>query len=173
MGAGKILSIISGVLLLAATFLLDLGTSVADNYVYGVGIVNIAELFGAGGDTIVSNLGAADWVKYIIAIGVILFIASGVFLLIGAKSRVFSILGSLLPILLGLSLLLIAVDVDVGFFNDVSTVASEALLTDTAIVAGTLPYYLEISTIGTLAGLIILVAGVLGLVSGILSREDF
>lgn len=92
--AGKILALIGGLLTFIGTFAFSLFTittpSVFVNYGVG-GIQNLIELFGLG-------VSGWSWQLWVYVIGYMLFLLSFILQLIGTKSRIAALFGTLLPL---------------------------------------------------------------------------
>lgn len=159
MGAGKILCILGGIISLVATLFFSFFTTPSIGY--GIGLfLKFATIFTSG-----NILDIVFVILY--AIGVI----SGLFILIGAKSRALAILGSIFALLLGILLLLIT-----GFGIALSAEINLSMLFFVAdpIVDGILPFDLPLGLGSMSLGTVLLVGGgVLGLIGGIMGRSDF
>ncbi|KKK95162.1 hypothetical protein LCGC14_2675580 [marine sediment metagenome] len=165
MGAGKIFCILGGILALVASlffsfysFELIPGTT---EYGFGIGLfINFGAIF--------ENADILAIVLYILyAVGVI----SGLFILIGAKSRVIAIIGSIFALLLGILLLIrFGLEINLGF--DISS--SLLFFWGTPIIDGIIPFDLPLG-LGTMSlGTVLLVGGgVLGFIGGIIGTSDF
>ena len=165
MGAGKIFCILGGILALVASlffsfysFELIPGTT---EYGFGIGLfINFGAIF--------ENADILAIVLYILyAVGVI----SGLFILIGAKSRVIAIIGSTFALLLGILLLIrFGLEINLGF--DISS--SLLFFWGTPIIDGIIPFDLPLG-LGTMSlGTVLLVGGgVLGFIGGIIGTSDF
>jgi len=87
MAAGKILSLLAGILTIVATFVLSWVSIPGPVYAYGIGIVkNLPAMF-TNADALGLLLGIPGFAIYIIAGILIVFLLSGIFQLIGIKSR--------------------------------------------------------------------------------------
>ena len=166
MAAGKILSLLAGILTIIATFMLSwVSVSVPPTYyAYGIGIVkNLPAMF-TNADALGVLLGIPGFVFYIIAGILIVFLLSGIFQLIGIKSRALAIIGSIFVLLIGiltfLGVLNIVINIDwvVYIFGD-----------PVPIIDGIIPFDLVLGPASL--GLYVLIAGgVLGLISGFMGR---
>ena len=108
MAAGKILSLLAGILTIVATFMLSwVSVSVPPTYyAYGIGIVkNLPAMF-TNADALGVTLGIPGFAIYIVAGILIVFLLSGIFQLIGIKSRALAIIGSIFVLLIGITTLL-------------------------------------------------------------------
>ncbi|TXT61233.1 MAG: conserved membrane protein of unknown function [Promethearchaeota archaeon] len=170
---GKILTAVGGILVIVATFLLTWITDGGTIY-YGLNFVmNLMGMFTDAG-TWASNLGFSgmSFMAYIFAILYILFILSGIFLLIGIKVRALSIIGAIMPLVLGVFLLLFYT------FGITLGPVGEDLFSPFGgsfqIVSGILPFGLTLDFLNLdLGALILLVGGVLGIVSGGFERLSY
>ena len=173
LGAGKILVLVGALLTLVSTFFFSFFETISfpgvfflyGEYGYGIGfLINIPSIFseGAGWAT---NFGTDVMVVYIVAIVFIVFLLSGILQLIGLKSRVVAIIGSILPIVVGM-LILLSSNGTLGFGTYLTLFASDA------VAEGILPFnpvlgFVSLGTYTLLAG------GVLGFIGGILGTKDF
>jgi len=166
MAAGKILSLLAGILTIVATFMLS-WVSVAGTptyYAYGIGIVkNLPAMF-TNADTLGGLLGIPGFAIYIIAGILIAFLLSGIFQLIGIKSRALAIIGSIFVLLIGILTLLgvlsIVINIDwvIYIFGD-----------SVPIIDGIIPFDLVLGPASL--GLYVLIAGgALGLIAGFMKR---
>lgn len=172
MGKGTVLNIISGIIVLAATFLLTWFT-VGPAGASGIGLIkNISDYF-VNADTIAALWGVPSFVLYIVGGVYILFLASGVIMLLGIKSRVAAIIGSLLPIGMAVAILFGSLDMPADIINYVGV-----FLDTEGIIPGIIPYTLELGPSGVvslatvaLGTYVLLVGGALGFVSAFLERD--
>ena len=167
MAAGKILSLLAGILTIVATFMLS-WVSVAvppTYYAYGIGIVkNLPAMF-TNADALGLLLGIPGFAIYIIAGMLIVFLLSGIFQLIGMKSRVLGLIGSIFVLVIGILVFL-------GIFNIVINIdwITNIFGDSVPIIDGIIPFD---SPLGPASlGLYVLIAGgALGLVAGIMGPE--
>ncbi len=172
MGKGTVLNIISAIIVLAATFLLTWFT-VGPAGASGIGLIkNISDYF-VNADTIAALWGVPSFVLYIVGGVYILFLASGVIMLLGIKSRVAAIIGSLLPIGMAVAILFGSLDMPADIINYVGV-----FLDTEGIIPGIIPYTLELGPSGVvslatvaLGTYVLLVGGALGFVSAFLERD--
>ena len=149
MKKSKILYIIGGLATLLATFLFSFHTYFPGVYFYGIGfIMNIPSLFTLGG---VLNI--------IMVIVFIIFLLSGIFILIGLKNRVFAIIGSIFTLVVGTYFVLV-------FYIGIPFTQFTFMFLDLGIIEGILPLDISIGII-SIGPIILLAGGVLGLISGI------
>ncbi|MHA2288469.1 MAG: hypothetical protein ACXABG_06755 [Promethearchaeota archaeon] len=172
MEKGPILSLISGIIVILATFFLTWFTVGAAD-ASGIGLIkNMSDLF-VNAAVIAGSWGVETFVIYIVGGVYILFLASGILILIGVKSRVLVIIGSLMPILMAVAILFGSLDMPadimiyVGVFLDID-----------GIIPGIIPYTLELGPSGTvslatvaLGTYVMLGGGVLGFISAFLERD--
>ncbi|MFW9864790.1 MAG: hypothetical protein ACFFEN_01700 [Candidatus Thorarchaeota archaeon] len=170
MSVGKKLSILSGILTIIATYLfswyaINTGTTY---YASGLGIIfNFPAMF-TEAPSLGTTLGIPSFAVYIVAIYFILFLAAGLFQILGTKKRGFVLFGTLLVLGMGILIFL-------GSFNVVDkTVWIENLLgTNTPLVEGYIPWaILGLNTFDI--GLYILyAAGIIGIIATIYGPGPF
>lgn len=167
MAAGKILSLLAGILTIVSTFMLS-WVSVAvppTYYAYGIGIVkNLPAMF-TNADALGVLLGIPGFAIYIIAGMLIVFLLSGIFQLIGMKSRVLGLIGSIFVLVIGILVFL-------GIFNIVINIdwITNIFGDSVPIIDGIIPFDLVLGPASL--GLYVLIAGgALGLVAGIMGPE--
>ncbi|KKK84395.1 hypothetical protein LCGC14_2783770 [marine sediment metagenome] len=163
MGAGKILILIGALLTLVSTFFLTFATGLS-----GIGFLfNIPEIISQGTTfPIWVLIIGSEMVLYILTIVYIVFILSGILQLVGLASRVVAIIGSILPIVVGVLIILISLDVlDYGQYT--------ILFAHTDIVTDIVPLDIPLGDLGSLGAFTLLGGGVLGLVGGILGTKDY
>ena len=110
---------------------------------------------------------------YIVGGCYILFLASGIIILFGSKSRVAAIIGSLMPILMSVAIIFGSMDMPADIIIYVGV-----FLDTEGIIPGIIPYTLELGPSGavslatvSLGTYVLLVGGVLGFVSAFLERD--
>ncbi|MFX1572604.1 MAG: hypothetical protein ACFFB0_07640 [Promethearchaeota archaeon] len=170
MGAGKVLCILGGIISIVSTFILswislDIGGT--DYFAYGIGVVkNLMNMF-TDAETLGTTLGIPGFAIYIIAVILIIFLISGIFQIIGVKSRAMAIIGSIFVILVGVLIFL-------GAFNVVDAPAwVENIFGDSEpLVEGIIPFDLPLGPV-SLGTYILLAGGVLGLIGGIIGPESY
>ena len=166
MGAGKILVLIGALLTLVSTFFLTFGATIIPGvFASGLGFVfNIPLIFSdAAGFALL--MGVEVMVVYILVIVYIVFLISGILQLVGLASRVVAIIGSILPIVMGVLILLI-------YLGVLNMSQYTVLFWWTPIVDGILPFDLPLGAV-SLGTYTLLAGGVLGLIGGILGTKDF
>jgi len=152
-GASKIYFLIGGLVTLLATFLFSFHTYFPGVDIYGIGfLMNIPALFTSG-----------DILVIIMTIVFIIFLLSGIFILLGVKSRVVAIIGSLFAI--GVSGYFIFV-----FYIGMLDPQFAFMFLDLAIIEGILPLNIPIGSI-SIGPILLLAGGVLGLIGGIKSSD--
>jgi len=162
MGIGKIFIILGALLTLVSTFFLSFFAVVGDYYGSGIGFAfNIPDIMADPG----SYVSGEDMVVYIVAIVFIVFLVSGVIQLIGIASRAFAIIGSIIVLGVGVTILLAILDV----FPDITPYAS--LLVGEAIAPGVWPFDVALGD-ASLGVYTLLAGGALGLIGGILGTSD-
>ena len=167
MAAGKILSLLAGILTIVATFALSwVPEAITPGYyVYGIGIVkNLPGMF-TNADALGLILGIPGFAIYIIAGILIVFLISGIFQIIGWKSRALAIIGSIFVLLIGILTLLGVLNVVINLLW-VENIFGDIV----PLVAGIIPFDLALGPASL--GLYVLIAGgALGLVSGFMGRD--
>jgi hypothetical protein len=170
MEKGSILSLISGIIVILATFLLTWFTAIGGD-ASGIGLIkNLSDYF-INADTHAAAWGVETFVIYIVAACYILFLASGVLLLIGVKSRVVAIIGAIMPIGMAMAILFGSLDMPA----DIITYVGVFLDTE-GIIPGIIPYTLELGPSGTAATValgtyVMLGGGVIGFISVFFERD--
>jgi hypothetical protein len=156
MGLRNIFCVIGGILVLVATYFLTFD-GVSPNYVYGLGLLlNLGLIFSSG-----------EVLTIVIAIILVIFCLSGLFIILGVKSRFLSIFGSLLAILVSVYFILILMGVlppEVAVYG--------LLFFHPALVEGIIPYHLALGTMGGLGIWVLLAGGILGLIGGIIKKNN-
>ncbi|MHA1641683.1 MAG: hypothetical protein ACTSVX_03000 [Promethearchaeota archaeon] len=156
MSAGKVLSILGGIIVLLSTYLLTF-YSLGSTYGYGIAAwVNLTDLFTA----------VAPWYVYIAAVLIVLFLLSGFFLLIGAGKRGLAIFGGIFALLGGIYLLITIL------FNILPLEVEIYILwfAGDALVSGIIPFHVAIGNAGL--GLYVLLGGaILGFIGGLIPRD--
>ena len=172
MGKGTVLGIISGILVLAATFLLTWFT-VGPEGASGIGLIKNLSTYFTTADTIAAGWGVPTFVIYIVGGCYILFLASGIIMLFGAKSRAAAIIGSFMPIAMSAAIIFGSFDMPA----DIITYVGVFLDAD-GIIPGIIPYTLNLGPSGAvslatvaLGTYVLLAGGILGFVSAFLDRD--
>ena len=149
--AGKALSAIGGILVIVASFVFALDVSTGNTMTGLNAIINFMNL-----------INPLDIIALVLAI---LFILSPILILIGIKSRATSIIGAIIPLVLGLWLVLgvfITLPIDLLSYFE--------FLDGYYTVMGIIPMSFEL--IGMQIGaLLLLVGGLLALIGGIMGRD--
>lgn len=171
MGAGKYLSVLAGIITLISTFILS-WVAVDDGgtiyYAYGIGIIkNIVNMF-TNADALGVTLGVPSFAIYIIAGSLIWFLSAGFTQLAGVKSRLSAIIGSIMPLLIGGIILFFS-------FSAIPTEWVVNIVGDSVpLIDGIIPFNFAIAgrpeSIGTY---LLLLGGIIGLISGFMSREKY
>ena len=171
--AGKKLLIIAGILTLLATFLFSWSTFAFGeiNYLYGVGgISNAIDILIGGTKYYRTRFQIPEWAIYVIAIIVIWLVASGFIQIIGRKSRKAGILGSIIPLLIGLVILLNALGLP--FIGGLIRILE--VFGGTPVIEGLIPLHITIlgrpEAIGTY---LLLVGGILGLIGAKKNKSEY
>lgn len=180
MGAGKSLSIVAGVFTLLGVFILNWVNSTT-SFVYGLGgLMGLGQFF-ENIDTwaflygLVFGDSFQDWMIYLIAVEVILLGISPILQFVGAKSKAAAIIGSLLPLAIGLIILLSGMEV---FSTEISAKLTLLFgfpyITSDVLVENIIPFTYGFEGRDEAIGLYALLGGgFLGLISGFMSRDDF
>lgn len=156
MGKGKLLCILSGIIILISTYFLTFGEIIAA-YFYGLGLLlNLGDIFAL----IVTTE------DIIITIVLILFLLSGFIVLFGVKSRLLAIIGSLLAISGGLFFIMV-------FLGELPLEISNYAFyfVKLPLIDGILPFHVGIDFVG-LGTYTLLGGGILGLLGGIMGRSE-
>ncbi len=174
MGAGKTLSIVAGIIGLVGIFVLNIA-SISGVYIYGIaGAMNLLDLF-QDAETIAIIYGLETYMVYIIAVGVILLLISPLIQLIGANKKATAIIGSLLPLFVGVIYLLWGLGVGGAIVQDIGqhiTIGLMSIDPSVVLVEGIIPFTFEIPVLEVgLGAVVILLSGLLGLISGFMSRD--
>jgi hypothetical protein len=171
MGKGKNLIFTGGILTLIGTFLFtwfsfSFGTV---QYAYGVGgIKNFMDLLFPS-NFYVQRLDLDRWVIQFIAILMLFFLISGVLQLIGKKNRIVGLVGTIMPLLMGIGLVLGGTISLLGFILRYLEIYGDP----EPLIEGLLPFHWEIIGRAALGSFIVLAGGILGLIGVIMSREEF
>jgi len=170
MGAGKFLSVLAGILTIVATYVLSWYAFMfffVTVYVGGIGLIkNLPDMF-TNPDAYATIFGLDTWVIYIIAVVMILFLISGIFQLAGVKSRALVIIGSILPILIGIYILLFGF----GVLPTELNVYSFLFWDSEPLIEGIIPLtILELDTVD-IGTYVLIAGGFLGLIGGFAGRD--
>ena len=149
MGSGKIYCIIGGLVTLLTTFLFSFHTFFPGLDFYGIGfIMNIPTLFASG-----------DILTIIMAIVFIIFLLSGIFILLGVKRRELAIVGSLFTIVVGVYFICV-------FYIGILDPQLAFMFLNPPIIEGILPLNIDVGSV-SIGPILVLTGGVLGLIGGI------
>ncbi|TFF93038.1 MAG: hypothetical protein EU544_06475 [Promethearchaeota archaeon] len=169
MSAGKSLCIIGGIITLIAVYLTSWIASYGLLKVYGMGgIFSLGDLF-LYAESEAIDLNIPVWSVYIVGIGVVLTLGSGVLILLGTKSRAPAIIGAIFPLFIGIMLLLFTLNI---YIFDYLYIILAVFTTIEPLIPGVdmIPIIYDIANISL--GLILLLAGsLLGLIGGIVGPE--
>ena len=167
MGAGKILCILGGIIALVATLFFSFFTLeifFIEFPGYGIALfMNFLDIIDGG-----------EILYIIFAIIYALGVISGLFILIGVKSRVLAIIGSVFALFLGVMILLVVgLEIDLG--NDLNI--SVLMFADEALVDGILPFDIPLGLgnpflVMNLGTVLLIAGGALGLIGGIMGSDD-
>jgi hypothetical protein len=163
---GKIFALVGAILTILGTYLFTLGELFPGvSYLWGVGgWINIGPLFQY------ATSGAPDaWQAWIVAIAMILFLISGLIMLLGIKSRIAAFFGSLVPLAVSVIFILAAFGVSVlGMYG-----LYFLFLGSEPIILNVFPLTFEYGFMGLGWGTIIIALGsVMVLASVFMTRED-
>ncbi|MFX0001362.1 MAG: hypothetical protein ACFE9Q_14360 [Candidatus Hodarchaeota archaeon] len=152
MASGKIFCILGGILTLLGTYFFSFLPSLPGTYYYGLGFfLNIYSIFTSG------------WILYIIiAIIFIVFLLSGIFIIIGVKSKTLALIGSLF--VLGFGVYMILAFYVFGLTSDITIFMAQFI--NAPLVEGIIPFDLFLGPF-SLGTYILIGGGVLGLIGGI------
>ena len=161
--AGKIIALVAGLLTILGTFFFSLFSVPLNQYVYGAGgMFNIDDLF------IYGVSGQPDaWISWIVGPILILYLISGFIMLLGMKSKIAAILGSILPLFVSFSLFFAWIDLAPPYIAYFATLSAEPIIQD--FIPFTFEYGFMIIGLGSF---IIAVGGILSLVSGFFTRDS-
>ncbi len=150
MGARKISYIIGGLIILLSTYLFTFHLYFPGVHFYGIGfIMNIPTFFTSG-----------DILVIIMAIVFVFFLLSGIFILIGLKSRTLAVIGSLLAIVASVYFILV-------FYIGILGIDQFAFMfLNLELIEGIIPFNIPIGTV-SIGPSLVLVGGLLGLIGGI------
>ncbi|TFF92043.1 MAG: hypothetical protein EU543_05885 [Promethearchaeota archaeon] len=171
MGAGKILAIIAGIVTILGTFVFALfgGTGLVGS---GIGLIlNIPDLL-MDSASIASGFGINIILYWVFVILFIIWLASGVLQLIGIKNRVVIIIFSLFPLTLGLVFMLALYVPDIFGGTSGPLYVLFVLASIGEHYGNIFPFLVNLGD-AALGVYLLIAGGVLGIISGILPREDF
>ncbi len=137
------------------------------------GFINIPEMFGTNGDILAFGLGVDQWVIIVLELVIILYLISWLFQFIGIKFRIFSLLGSILPLIVGIFVFIIGLGATGDFIAKVGIFLVFAL-TGAPLVDDVIPLDVPLGTTGlTLGSILVLVGALVSFVSVFIKREDY
>lgn len=168
MERGQVLSIIAGIITILATYLFSwLAVTIGTiYYVNGIGIiVNLPGMF-TNAEALGTTLNIPSFALYIIAGFFILFLISGILQIIGVKSRAVVIIGSIMPILLGVAALMTSADIIPR-----NLWIQNILGTDQPLIAGIIPLQLLALEVVDIGAYLLFAGGAIGIIAGILPRD--
>ncbi|MHA1111020.1 MAG: hypothetical protein ACTSR4_04885 [Candidatus Hodarchaeales archaeon] len=158
--AGKMLALIGGILTFVGVFFFSLYTDVS-GYNYGI----------VGAMAILDLLSGSGWQLLVFSIFYILYLLSFILILIGIKSRVLAIIGSLFPLAILVIVLLGAFNLwAVPFHLLVDNIGAGGM----PQLAGIFPFSFDALIVANidLGTWIVGLGALLALISGFISRED-
>ena len=186
MSAGKIFIILGAILTLVSTYFLSLfnilipapalwleaGTLQANGITF---FTHIIDLF-TDANAIATTFYTESYLVYIFSIILIFWAISGIIQLIGIKSRAAAIIGSIMPLFIGIICLLSMFMVLPDFLGVI-----QLFIADSSLVSGIIPYDIPLSDISlifsttgkiSLGSFLLIGGGVLGLIGGIMGTSD-
>ncbi|MFX0023737.1 MAG: hypothetical protein ACFE9S_15530 [Candidatus Hermodarchaeota archaeon] len=173
MEVSKLLTLLGGIITLVATYLFSwFVVDVAGTlyYGHGLGVLFSLPYTFANAETIALSWGSGVpfFVLYIVGGCLILFLFSGVLILLGTKNRAASIIGAIMPIGIAIAVISGPFSVPPNVIDYIQPFSSEAL--------GAFPLHLAIGPSGynavvSLGNYLLLGGGILGLVGGVMPRE--
>jgi hypothetical protein len=164
---GNVLSIVAGIITLVTTYLFSWYiTSSNGSTVYAYGVAawqNVLQMF-SNPSGFGSSRGMQTWIVIILAIVLIIFLLSGLIQMAGLNSSAAAIVGSILPILVGLMFFLYSVNVITDDWQNLISI----FWSSEEIIAGIFPLTLQFAgypaTVGTY---LLMIGGFLGLIGGL------
>lgn len=171
MGKGKNLMFVSGILTLIGTYIFTWFqfSYITIQYANGIGGINNFM------DLLLNNKfyrdkhGLPGWAFQVIAILMVIFLISGLLQLIGKKNRKVGIVGSILPLLMGIALILgTLISLLAGMLRILQIFGA----TD-PLIEGIIPLYILIFDGVSIGTLLVLAGGILGLIGFLMSKEEF
>ena len=171
--SGKKLLTIAGILTLLATFLFSWSTFRFGEiqYMYGVGgIYNVIDIFTIGTKFYRRHLRLPEWAIYIIAIIVIWLVLSGLIQILGRKNRKIGIIGSIIPLIISVIILLnvLGIPFTGGFMRIFQVFGGEP------VIEGLIPLHIVIP--GRSEGFgtyLLLIGGILGIIGAKKNKSEY
>jgi len=171
MGKGKSLIFTGGIVTLIGTFLFTWYefSYITVQYANGIGgIQNFMDLL-IPSNFYVQRLELDRWVIQVIAILMLFFLISGILQLIGKKKRLVGLVGTIMPLLMGIGLVLGGSVSLLGFILRYLEIYG----TSEYLIEGIIPFHLVIIGRAAIGSFIVLAGGILGLIGVIMSKEEF
>ncbi|MFW9899634.1 MAG: hypothetical protein ACFFDO_10295 [Candidatus Thorarchaeota archaeon] len=161
MNAKQIFSLLSGIATLVATFFLTLFKfELAENTYYVSGILGIERILHIFLEPI-----SMFYIMLIVVL--LLFLFSGVIQIIGAKKRILTIIGSILPLFFGVIIILDSFNILNKSFIGVLYMLGDS----EPIIVGILPFdYVIFERPESIGTYVLILGGSIGLISGLLKR---
>jgi hypothetical protein len=174
MGAGKVLTIIGSILTLVGIYIFNWVPESMFNMTGINGLMGIPDILDPSFADFLILIGYESWMAYILLIVVILIAISGILSLIGIKAKALSLIGGLIPFAFGGIMIIITLDLfDLGdALNQFFGVLMLLFAGTEPIVEGIIPFNVDFADM-TLGPILIAVGGLLALISGFMSRDDF
>ena len=170
MESGKITSLLAGIITILATYVfswytMDIPPNIPTSfYSNGLGIINNIPSMFTNASTYGTLLNMPGFAVYIVAGFLIFFLASGIIQITGIKSKVVAIVGSIMPIGIGIAL----------FFTN-SNILDKIIWIEnvfgTNSLLGIFPLQIVPNEIVDIGGYLLLIGGGLGIVSVFLPRD--
>ncbi|MHA1510091.1 MAG: hypothetical protein ACTSRX_00055 [Promethearchaeota archaeon] len=170
MKTGKILAIIGAVLSFFGILFFTLINGVEFVPTYGIqGFINIPLMFGGKGDSLAWGMDVGKAVIIVMEIVIILYLISWLFQFFFFFFRIFSLLGSIPPLIVGIFVSLYAL----GVTTNVNYFLGDALGSRPPLVERVLPFHVPLGTTGlTLGTILVLLGAIISFVSVFMKRED-
>lgn len=168
MGNGKTFCLIGGILTLVSTYLLAFGfVPSSGNAFYGIAfIMNLGVVFEDMFSYAILFSGG-EIVVYLVVAALILFLASGVLIILGTKNRILPIIGAIMPIFIGL--IFVSYFFNILFSGEILSITS--FMYRPSVVDGILPLHVNVGNFGSwemsLGVYTLIAGGILGLIGGI------
>ncbi|MHA1584766.1 MAG: hypothetical protein ACTSVU_04550 [Promethearchaeota archaeon] len=162
MKIGKLFAFLGGLFTFVGMFVFTLIYSDGSSYVTGInGFIKIPDMFGG-----------VSFLMILAEIGIILYLISWLFQFLGIKFRFFSLLGSLLSLIVGIFVLLAVLGVSAGFIVDVKDFIISSMTNSNEIISGIIPLNIKLGADLTIGLLVILLGSFISFISVFMKRKD-